>query len=162
MRQSGVFVEGEHRPWETVGEGVQRRILGYDTELMMVYVKFRKGSIGSVHSHPHRQVTYVEAGSFEVQIGSEKKVLTGGDCYFIPPNVPHGVIALEDSSLVDVFTPAREDIYETAVQSRRCVHARARRFSCDQVNCIFLNSTQNRSEQVAERIMNEEYLRSLG
>jgi quercetin dioxygenase-like cupin family protein len=113
MRQSEVFVEGEHRPWETVGEGVQRRILGYDTELMMVCVKFRRGSIGSVHKHSHRQVTYVESGSFEVQIGSEKKVLTGGDCYFIPPNVPHGVIALEDSSLVDVFTPAREDFLVT-------------------------------------------------
>jgi quercetin dioxygenase-like cupin family protein len=42
-------------------------------------------------------------------IGDEKQVLKGGDCYFIPPDIPHGVVALEPSSLLDIFTPARED-----------------------------------------------------
>ncbi|MDP2887328.1 MAG: cupin domain-containing protein [Ignavibacteria bacterium] len=109
MRESDVFVNAEHLSWENVAEGVQRKILGYDPKIMMVCVKFQKGSVGSVHRHPHHQVTFIERGSFEVQIGSEKKALKAGDCYFIPPDIEHGVIALEDSRLVDVFTPARED-----------------------------------------------------
>ncbi|MDP2884473.1 MAG: cupin domain-containing protein [Ignavibacteria bacterium] len=109
MKESNVFVKAEQLSWETVGEGVQRKILGYDPKIMMVCVKFKKASVGSVHKHPHRQVTFIERGSFEVQIGSEKQTLKAGDCYYIPPDVEHGVIALEDSSLVDVFTPARED-----------------------------------------------------
>ncbi len=109
MKQSGVFVESSAVQWETVGDGVQRQILGYGPDLMMVCVKFNKGSIGPVHRHPHRQVTFVEQGSFEVFIGGEKKVLKKGDCFFVPADVDHGVVALEVGTLIDVFTPQRED-----------------------------------------------------
>lgn len=114
MRESNAFVKAEHLSWETVGQGVLRKILGYDPKMMMVSVKFEKGSVGPLHRHPHRQVTFIERGSFEVQIGAEKKTLNAGDCYFIPPDLEHGVIALEDSSLVDVFAPAREDFLPAA------------------------------------------------
>jgi quercetin dioxygenase-like cupin family protein len=109
MKKSNVFVQSNAIAWETVGEGVRRQILGYDSNLMMVCVQFNKGSIGPVHKHPHRQVTFVEAGSFEVQIGIEKKVLKKGDCFFAPSEVDHGVVALEPGTLIDVFTPTRED-----------------------------------------------------
>jgi len=109
MKQSDAFVESGTITWDTVGDGVQRQILGHDPQLMMVCVKFNKGSIGAIHRHPHRQVTFVERGSFEVQIGSQKKVLRSGDCFFVPPDVDHGVVALEISTLIDVFTPTRED-----------------------------------------------------
>jgi quercetin dioxygenase-like cupin family protein len=104
-----VHIEANDIPWEEVAKGVRRKILGHDSDLMMAVVEFRKGSIGSAHKHPHRQVTYIEAGSFEVQVGNEKKILKKRDCFFIPPNVEHGVLALEDGCLIDVFTPARED-----------------------------------------------------
>ncbi len=106
---SELFLKGESIKWENVGEGVRRKILGYDRDLMLVYVEFKERSVGPIHSHFHTQVTYIISGSFEVHIGDEVKILGGGDCYFIPPNVPHGVVALEESILVDVFTPVRED-----------------------------------------------------
>jgi quercetin dioxygenase-like cupin family protein len=108
-KQSDVFVESTNQVWQTVGDGVQRQILGHDPHLMMVCVKFNKGSIGPIHRHPHRQVTFVESGSFEVHIGSEKKILKKGDCFFAPSDVDHGVVAMEAGTLVDVFTPTRED-----------------------------------------------------
>lgn len=106
---SELFLKGDSVAWETVGEGVRRKILGYDKDLMLVYVEFKTGSIGPLHSHVHTQVTYIISGSFDVHIGGVVKKLGGGDCYFIPPNVEHGVVALEESVLVDVFTPVRED-----------------------------------------------------
>ncbi len=106
---SKLFIQGDSIEWENVGEGVRRKILGYDRDLMMVYVEFKKQSIGPIHSHFHTQVTYIISGSFEVHIGDEIKIQKGGDCYFIPPNVSHGVVALEESTLVDVFSPVRED-----------------------------------------------------
>ena len=108
-----VFIAAQDIPWETVGEGVRRKIMGYDEKLMMVFVEFRKGSIGYIHRHEHTQVTYVEKGSFEVQIGGNKTVLSAGDCFFAPPNIDHGVVALEDGILVDVFTPMRRDFLKT-------------------------------------------------
>jgi len=109
MKKSELFVQEERLDWETTGNGVQRKILGYDAAIMMVRVRFQKGSRGAVHSHPHRQVTLVEKGSFEVEIDREKKKLKAGDSFFIPPDVQHGVLALEEGILLDVFTPARED-----------------------------------------------------
>jgi len=76
---------------------------------MLVLAKFDKGGIGYVHQHPHRQVTYVAKGKFEVQIKNEKKILTQGDCFYIPPDTDHGAVCLEEGLLIDVFNPYRED-----------------------------------------------------
>ena len=112
--ESSSFVRKSHTPWETVGEGVRRQILGHGTDLMMVRVDFRKGAVGAVHHHPHRQVTYVVAGSFEAQVNGETQRLGPGDCFFVTADMPHGVVALEDGTLIDVFTPAREDFLRSA------------------------------------------------
>ena len=48
-------------------------------------------------------------GSFEFTIGGETKVVKKGDSVYMPSNVEHGVTALEDGKLVDVFNPMRQD-----------------------------------------------------
>lgn len=103
-------IGGADLPWEDAGPGVRRQVMGFDDGLMLVRVRFDKGAIGYLHTHPHRQVTYVASGSVETQIGEVKKVLRAGDCYFIPPDVEHGVVALEATDLIDVFAPARTDL----------------------------------------------------
>ncbi|MFA6540066.1 MAG: cupin domain-containing protein [Bacteroidota bacterium] len=105
-----IFIDSTAEQWHPAGDGVERKLLGYDGDLMMMHVRFQKNAVGYIHSHPHRQVTYIETGVFEVNIGSDKKILKAGDCYFVPPDIPHGVVARENGSLVDVFTPCREDI----------------------------------------------------
>jgi quercetin dioxygenase-like cupin family protein len=104
-----MFVKATESGVEQVDAGVTRQILGYDPQLMMVRVTFEKGAVGASHSHPHRQVTFVERGRFEVTISGTMTVLQAGDCFLTPPDAVHGVVALEDGALVDVFTPARED-----------------------------------------------------
>lgn len=108
MTQSAAFISGDG-DWEEVGPGVSRKILGYDTELMLVCAKFAKGAVGALHHHPHRQVTYVAAGKFEVEIDGKKQTLNTGDSFFVAPDLMHGAVALEAGILVDVFAPARQD-----------------------------------------------------
>ena len=86
-----------------------RQILGHGPDLMMVRVDFEAGAGGAVHHHPHRQVTYVATGTFEITVGDERQTLGAGDCFFAQADVPHGVRALEAGTLVDVFTPRRDD-----------------------------------------------------
>jgi quercetin dioxygenase-like cupin family protein len=104
-----IFVEGAHSPWENAAPGLQRQVLSFDDHLMMVRVRFEKNALGAMHTHPHRQVTAVESGSFEVIVDGQKKLLNPGDSFFVPPDVPHSVLAAEEGSLLDVFTPARRD-----------------------------------------------------
>jgi quercetin dioxygenase-like cupin family protein len=110
------FVLGADRPWEDLGGGVRRQILGHDEAVMMVRVRFEAGAAGALHHHPHRQVTLVESGRFLVQIGGEEKTLGAGDGFFVPPDVEHGVTALEAGVLADVFAPAREDFLNRDVR----------------------------------------------
>jgi quercetin dioxygenase-like cupin family protein len=103
------YIFGKNIEWEYIQEGIRRKILGFDDNLMMTLMEFKKNSKGSVHTHPNRQITFIVYGSFEIQIESENKLLNKGDSFFIPPSVQHGVTALEDALLVEVFSPSRED-----------------------------------------------------
>jgi quercetin dioxygenase-like cupin family protein len=105
------FLHAVDRPWTDLGS-VQRQVLGYDGEMMMVRVRFDAGAVGALHHHPHRQATLVESGRFRVEIGGEARELAAGDGFFIPPNVEHGVVAMDAGVLVDVFAPAREDFLD--------------------------------------------------
>lgn len=109
MHKSNYFFKDSEQEWETVGEGISRKITGYNESIMMVKVAFQKGAIGALHTHPHTQTTYVSKGIFEVNINGEKQVLSLGDCFFAPPEVEHGVVCIETGELVDVFSPQRED-----------------------------------------------------
>lgn len=98
--------------WEVLGSGVKRKIMAYDQDLMLVKVAFEKGAVGTIHNHPHLQMSYVAKGSFEVSMGDAKKILNEGDVFFAPSNVFHGVVCLEAGLLIDVFNPHREDFLD--------------------------------------------------
>lgn len=104
-----VFIESKEVPWEVTGPGMKRQIMAWDEKLMMVKVQFEKGAVGPLHQHYHSQITHIESGVFEVEIGDEKKVLNGGDAFYIPPNVMHGAVCLQAGVLIDIFSPMRED-----------------------------------------------------
>jgi quercetin dioxygenase-like cupin family protein len=104
-----MFIDGGKTSFEPIAPGIKRQLLGHDSELMMVVFRFEKGAAGALHSHPHRQVSYIISGKFEVQIGEQKKTLGSGDSYFVEPDAIHGVLALEAGSIVDAFAPCRND-----------------------------------------------------
>lgn len=103
------FIENSKVAWEAAGDGIRRKILGYDDRLMVVLVEFEQGAVGSAHRHPHSQVSYVAKGSFEVEIDGQRKVLLEGDSFYVPSESIHGAVALEPGVLIDTFAPARED-----------------------------------------------------
>lgn len=95
--------------WQDLGNGIQRKMLGYDDKIMLVKVKFDAGAVGAMHEHFHSQVTYVESGVFDMTIGDETKRITTGDAYYVLPHVLHGITCIEPGVLLDVFSPLRED-----------------------------------------------------
>lgn len=108
-RQSDNFIFGSGQPWQDAGGGAERQILGYNDDIMMVKVRFRKGDRGAVHSHPHSQVTYVASGRFEFTVGGETRIVSAGDALYKQPGIEHGCVCLEDGILVDCFNPVRAD-----------------------------------------------------
>ncbi len=92
-----------------LGDGVKRRVMAYSDNLMVCEISFDKDAVGALHSHPHEQATYIIKGSFEFTIGDEVRVVKAGDCLYKQPDIIHGAKALEESVLIDIFTPMRKD-----------------------------------------------------
>ena len=104
-----VFIEESEIAWEQMDPNIRRKIMSYEDKLMVVRVEFKKGGVGALHQHHHVQMTSVEKGKFEVEIDGQKKVLSTGDVFYVPSNLLHGAVCLEDGVLIDIFSPMRED-----------------------------------------------------
>ena len=92
-----MFIFHNETTLDDLGNGVTRRILAHGGKMMAVEVNFEQGATGPLHNHPHEQLTYVLSGEFEFTIGDEK------------PHVMHGCVCLKPGTLLDTFTPVRED-----------------------------------------------------
>ena len=89
--------------------GLTRRVLAYNDKLFLAEHKMVKGWRGSLHSHPHEQIVYVVRGHLKLICQEQTFDLRTGDSFVVRGGVEHGASAVEDSLVIDVFTPCRED-----------------------------------------------------
>jgi quercetin dioxygenase-like cupin family protein len=99
--------------WETVpveqlSGSIKRRIIGGINE-MLVRWEFKKGAVAARHSHPHEQIVMMVQGRLRLLVGDAEIIMTSDDIVVIPPNAPHEAHALEDTVVIDIFSPPRED-----------------------------------------------------
>ena len=90
----------------------KRRILAHGQEMMMVENEFAPEDTAPEHQHPHSQITYVISGALEFTVDGETKVLRKGDSVYIAPHATHSALATEDTLVIDMFAPMREDFLE--------------------------------------------------
>jgi quercetin dioxygenase-like cupin family protein len=104
-----VVVPREKGKESTPERGLKRRVLAYNDKLFLAEHEMVKGWRGTAHSHPHDQIVYVVHGHIRVTCQGNKFDLRTGDTFVVRGGVEHGASAIEDSCVVDVFTPCRED-----------------------------------------------------
>jgi quercetin dioxygenase-like cupin family protein len=90
-------------------EGVRYKTLVHGDRTLLGEFKLDKGAVVPMHSHPHEQTGYVVSGHMEFTIGDEHFDAAPGTSWCIPSNVQHGVTVLEDTLVVEVFSPVREE-----------------------------------------------------
>jgi quercetin dioxygenase-like cupin family protein len=89
--------------------GMIREVLAYNAQLMLVRHRFEKGWSGAMHSHPHHQLVYIVSGRVRVEAEGKRWELGAGDSVVVNGGVEHQAAALEDSEVLDIFTPYRVD-----------------------------------------------------
>ena len=89
--------------------GVTRQVLAENPDLMVVAFRFEDGAEGKLHDHPHVQSTYVESGRFTFVVGDTEYDLGPGDSIVIPSGARHGCRCQAPGTLIDTFTPRRDD-----------------------------------------------------
>lgn len=104
-----VVVKVDAAPQSKPEPGVTRKVMAYNDKLFLAEHQMVKGWVGTVHSHPHDQVVYVVRGHLKVTCQGKTFEIRSGDSFVVRGGVAHGASALEDSLVIDVFTPCRED-----------------------------------------------------
>jgi len=90
--------------------GVTRQVLADHPDLMVVAFTFAKeGAEGKLHNHPHIQSTFVQSGRFTFSIDGDEMEVGPGDSFVIPTNAVHGCVCHDPGTLIDSFTPRRDD-----------------------------------------------------
>jgi quercetin dioxygenase-like cupin family protein len=105
----------KHYDWETVAEeampadgSVLRRFVNGE-QMTLARVAFTRGSVTPPHRHENEQFSVVLSGIMEFTIEGKPVVVRAGEMVHLGANEFHGARALEDSVLLDIFSPPRAD-----------------------------------------------------
>lgn len=94
---------------ETAYDGIQRRVLAFTDDLMLVHYTVEADAVFPGHTHDEtHQAVYVIEGEVEL-FGDRETTLSAGDSFVVGPGIEHGVRGrAERSQLIDAFAPPIE------------------------------------------------------
>jgi unsaturated pyranuronate lyase len=95
-------------PEERLGDKISRKIVSGD-QGMIVWWSMKSGARAAAHRHPHEQIAWTLKGRMEFRLGDERRSCIPGDIVVIPGGVEHEAFFPEDTEVIDIFCPPRED-----------------------------------------------------
>ncbi|ATW24735.1 cupin domain-containing protein [Candidatus Formimonas warabiya] len=101
--------KGSEDGYITVNEGIERKTMVYAEKTLLIEMRLKQGKTIPKHKHPHEQTGYLISGHIVMIVDEERNELKTGDSYCFKGNVEHSTEILEDSVLVEVFSPVREE-----------------------------------------------------
>ena len=95
-------------PPEQINPSISRQYITGD-RVTVARFELKRGGVVPVHAHENEQVSFVISGALKFTIDGRDIIVRTGELLQIPGHVPHGVDVLEDTLVVDVFSPVRQD-----------------------------------------------------
>lgn len=104
------YFDSNAMPRRELLPGVAARLI-WGERIMMGIIDIAPGAVVPRHTHPHEQCGRVLSGSAWFQLDDDAAVLlTPGDHYVIPGEVPHRVEATGEGCVaLDIWSPIREE-----------------------------------------------------
>jgi len=98
----------EKLPGEQLNKLISRQMLSGDNATIARLLMTR-GAVVPRHFHVSEQFSLILSGALKFVFDDREVVVRGGEVLYIPANVPHSAVALEDTVDIDFFAPRRED-----------------------------------------------------
>lgn len=95
-------------PSEALNDRMRRQMV-HTQRLTLARLEMKAGCTVPVHWHENEQVSMVLSGRLRFLLGGATEDVGPGQVMRLAPNEPHGVEVLEDSIVLDLFSPPRED-----------------------------------------------------
>ena len=102
------FFALDHLLEEQVTPLIRRRIVTGEKEMVVLW-RAKAGAHAAAHRHPHEQIFWMLSGKMRFRLGEETRVCGPGEVCVIPGGVEHEAWWLEDTEVIDIFAPPRED-----------------------------------------------------
>jgi quercetin dioxygenase-like cupin family protein len=97
------------RPWIDIAPGIRRRTVTSGTSMYQMIAQLVAGSRMPEHKHPQEQIVHILEGRMQLIVSGVPHELKGGESFYLASNVPHGVETMEDTMVLDTFSPPRDD-----------------------------------------------------
>lgn len=96
-------------PWIEICPGIKRQTTAHGRTMYQMNARLAAGSKMPEHQHPQEQIVHVLAGRMKLIVEGEPHELKTGDSYYLASNIPHGVETMEETHVLDTFSPPREE-----------------------------------------------------
>ena len=104
-----MFTKYNTREFKSLISGVKMRPLAWEEKTLLCEFQLEKGNSIPSHQHPYEQTGTLISGKLNFRIGNEWHFAMTGDSWSIPENVEHEVEILENSVIIEIFSPIRND-----------------------------------------------------
>ena len=104
-----MIVKAGPEGYKEVFDGVILKNLVHGEKTHLIEVKLKKGAVVPEHQHRYEQTGYLISGLLRFFSGNTNNVARPGDSWNITSDMKHGAEALEDTVVVEVFSPVRKD-----------------------------------------------------
>lgn len=104
-----MFTKKNKRDFRPLIDGVKMRPLAFEEKTILCEFKLEKGFILPSHQHPYEQTGYLLSGKLNFRIDKTWQIAEPGDSWCIPKNIEHEVEILENSVVIELFSPIRPD-----------------------------------------------------
>jgi quercetin dioxygenase-like cupin family protein len=98
----------EH-PWIDIAPGIRRRTIANGTSMYQMIAKLDAGSRMPEHKHPQEQIVHILEGRMKLIVAGVRHELKGGESFYLAGNVPHAVETIDETMVLDTFSPPRDD-----------------------------------------------------
>jgi quercetin dioxygenase-like cupin family protein len=107
-KEAFMFYKVDDNGYKELLPGILFKTLVHGEKTLLGEFRLAEGATIPDHSHPHEQTGYLIEGRVAFMMGQERTVVEPGDSWCIHGNVVHSAEALQDSIIIEVFSPVRE------------------------------------------------------
>jgi unsaturated pyranuronate lyase len=108
-------------PWIDICPGIKRQTVTSGKTMYQMLACLEAGSKMPEHRHPQEQIVHILEGQMRLIVDGTPHELVTGDSFYLASNVPHGVETIEETRVLDTFSPPREEYLAIDEANRRII-----------------------------------------
>jgi quercetin dioxygenase-like cupin family protein len=111
-------MNASENPWIDICPGIKRRTITSGATMYQMIAQLDAGSRMPEHQHSQEQIAHILKGHLRMIVSGVPHEMKAGDSIYLASNVPHRVETIEDTTVLDTFSPPREEYLALDAKAR--------------------------------------------